>query len=555
MVLVEDAAWELGVRRLRSLAARTATRFDGNNFTETEAPRIESLLHSAGAWFARQWSRLLEESQNPRLVAEFALLVGIVGIGMWVRIHFASFLDPFEDGYQNWWISSNLLQTGQYWDRHSMMTQGNWLPLYHYGGAAVLAIAGWHSLEALKFVNIMLSSVTAGLVYLVGRRTNAAVGLAAAAFFSLNFIDIVVSGWSTAESLAVLLVFLGYTCLFRFDPSRPRNQWIGAAGLTLAVLTRYEAWLVVGLIAIFVIATQNRVSRRASLVCLVPALAAMVGYSLYALQWGFLPELLIRQTSTDLRYQLSVGTQPNALLLLSRFWAGYFGMLLGIFVVGGTYAMIRFRYDVGSWIILALFGFVIAYTLFQFGNPSFRYVMIGVPFLSLFAGEGLASGIRRARHRTSYAQLGRSRLTVALTMGIAVLSASLVVAPATYWTGGFELRKNMEPLQRAGQFLAGVPLPEGKLLITESPIAAYYSGYPADRMLGSRWLPDDRASALGFLQTRAAFIVYVGVPYYKLRALFPELQNGTSTPNFELVFDGGGLAIGTHAVFVYRIRG
>jgi 4-amino-4-deoxy-L-arabinose transferase-like glycosyltransferase len=498
---------------------------------------------------------LLEQAHDPRFVVAATILVGIVGIGMWVRLHFASFLDPFEDGYQNWWISSNLLQTGQYWDRHSMMTQGNWLPLYHFWGAAVLATAGWHSLEALKFANILLSSVTIGLVYAVGRRTTATVGLAAAAFLSLNFIDIVVSGWATTESLAVLLVFLGYACLFRFDASRPRNQWIGAAALTLAALTRYEAWLVVGLIVAFLFATRNRGLRRSSLGCLVPALVVMVGYSIYALQWGFLPDLIIRQTSTDLRYQLSVGTQPSALLLLSRFWTGYVGMLLGVFILGGTYAGIRFRHDVGGWIILALFGFVIAYTMFQLGNPSYRYVMIGIPFLSLFAAEGLASVIRRAQYRTSGTRTTRSRLRAALPIGIIVLSATLIVAPATYWIGGFELRKNMEPLQRAGQFLAGLPLPDGKLLITESPIAAYYSGYPADRMLGSRWLPDDHASALAFLQTRAAFIVYVGVPYYKLRTLFPELQNGTNTPNFEFMFDGGGLAIGTHAVFVYRIRG
>jgi hypothetical protein len=497
---------------------------------------------------------VLEHGHDPRWVAEVGILLGIVGIGIWLRLHFASFLDPFEDGYQNWWISANLLQTGQYWDRHSMMTQGNWLPLYHYWGAVVLAAAGWHSLEALKVANILLSSLTAGLVYAVGRRTHAAVGLAAAAFFALNFIDTVVSGWSTAESLAVLLVFLGYACLFRFD-SGPRNRWIGAAALALAVLTRYEAWLVVGLIVVFLMATQNKLSRRSSLTPLMPALAAMIGFSVYALQWGLLPELIIRQTSTDLRYQLTVGTQPSALFLLNRFWTGYVGLLLGVFVLGGIHAVTRFRRDVASWIILALFGFVIAYTILQFGNPSYRYVMIGIPFLSLFTAEGLFAAIRRALRSRGETPLRRSRFPVALTIGIVVIAATLIVAPATYWTAGFELRKNMEPLQRAGQFLAGLALPDGKLLITESPIAAYYSGYPVDRMLGSRWLPDDRASALAFLQSHAAYIVYVGVPYYKLRSLFPELQNGTDTPNFEFIFDGGGLAIGTHAVFVYRVRG
>jgi hypothetical protein len=554
MVLFEDTTRDFGVTGVRPLASRPVSPFAANNFPDAEATRIESFRRSVGTGFSRGWSRLLERWHDPRFLAEAAILLAIVVIGIGVRLHFASFLDPFEDGYQNWWISANLLQTGQYWDRHSMMTQGNWLPLYHFWGASVLAVAGWHSLEALKFANILLSSLTAALVYAVGRKTNVIVGITAAVFFSLNFIDTVVSGWSTAESLAAILVFLGYACLFRFDASNPKTRWIGIAALALAVLTRYESWLVVGLLALFASATKDRVSRRASLVAVLPALAVMVGYFVYALQWGFLPELLIRQTSTDVRYQLSVGTQPTAQLLLTRFWSGYVGILSGVFAVGGAYALIRFRHDVGSWIILALFGFVVAYTALQFGNPSYRYLMIGMTFLSLFAAEGLVSATRRALYWIHSIEPRPSHLAAALAVGVIILSSTLIVAPVTYWTMGFELRKNMEPLQRAGQFLAGVPLPEGRLLVTESSIAAYYSGYPADRMLGSRWLPDDRASALAFLQSQAAFIVYIGVPYYKLRVLFPELQNGTNTPNFELLFDAGALAIGTHAVFVYRVR-
>src|SRR5437879_5151116 len=117
-----------------SLAPKTVSPIARTSFPDIEATRIESLLRVLGSWFSRQWTRVLEHCHNPRLVAEAAVLVGVVGVGIWIRFHFASFLDPFEDGYQNWWISSNLLQTGQYWDRHSMMTQGNWLPLYHFWG-------------------------------------------------------------------------------------------------------------------------------------------------------------------------------------------------------------------------------------------------------------------------------------------------------------------------------------------------------------------------------------------------------------------------------------
>ncbi len=508
----------------------------------------------AGAKLPDWLNRAFERIHQPRFLAETAILLGILFAGFGIRLHFAAFLDPFEDGYQNWWISANLLQTGQYWDRHSMMTQGNWLPLYHFWGAAVLAIAGWHNFAALKFANISLSLLTASLVYVVGRRNGATLALAGAAFFSLNFIDIVVSGWSTAESLAGLLVFLGYASFFRFDFSRPRNRWIGAAAFLLAVLTRYEAWLVVGLVAAFALYRQKKgTSRRALLTALIPAIGAMVAYFLYSLQWGFLPQIIINQTSADIRYQLSVGTQPSVELLLSRFWTGYVWFFPLVFAVGVAHALISLRHDVGGWIVLSFWGFIFGYTMLRFGNPSYRYVMIGVPLISLLAAEGLGPALRRVLNRITRNVQRTRYAAVALAIGVLLLSATMVAAPVTFWNPGFETRRYMEPMERAGQYLAGVQLPEGKILISESPIAAYYCGYPPDRVLGSRWLPDERATALQFLRTHAAFVVYMGVPYYKLRTLFPELQNGTSTMDFELLYDAGGLQIGTHAVFVYKV--
>jgi len=36
--------------------------------------------------------------------------------------------------------------------------------------------------------------------------------------------------------------------------------------------------------------------------------------------------------------------------------------------------------------------------------------------------------------------------------------------------------------------------------------------------------------------------------------LFPELQNGTSTADFQFLYDAGGVQAGTHAVFVYGMK-
>ncbi len=493
--------------------------------------------------------------REPQVAVQAILFLGLLALAAFLRLHFSNFLDPFEDGYQNWWISANLLMTGRYWDRFSMMTQGNWLPLYHFFGAGVLAFTGWHNFEALKLANIALSAVTSVLIFVTGRRQSALVGFAAMAFFNFNFIDIVVSGWTTAESLATLLVFLGYVALFHFESLGPKSQWLAAAAFALATMTRYEAWLVVSLLLAYAfIRKEAHPSGREILKALLPSLAFMIGYFVYALQWGLLPAIVVNQTSTALRYQISVGTQGSPLQILSVWWAGYVWYFPLALALGGAYALWRIRRDAASWIVVSFWGFIVLYTILRFGNPSFRYVMITVPFLSLLAATALEKLVRRAVSK-GLPRISRSRLAVPATaaMGALIVVIAMVPPPATFWDSGFVASRHMEPLVKAGEVVATLPLPPGKILLSESPIAAYYSGYPADRILGSRWLPDNRSAALTFLKEDVAFIVYMGVPYYALRELFPELQNGSSTSDFELLYDAGDIQIGTHAIYVYEV--
>src|SRR5437016_5957278 len=175
--------------------------------------------------------RLAQWLRQPAHLVEAVVLLGVFAASTVIRIHFAAFLDPFEDGYQNWWISANLVSTGQYWDRHSMMTQGNWLPLYHFFAAGVLKLAGLRSINALKAANVVLSSLTAVTIFLASRKRGPIIALAATGFFSFNLIDIVVSGWATAETLTSFLVLVGYAMLFQATRPRVGRIWIAAAAL------------------------------------------------------------------------------------------------------------------------------------------------------------------------------------------------------------------------------------------------------------------------------------------------------------------------------------
>ncbi len=497
--------------------------------------------------------RLAQWLRQPAHLVEAVVLLGVFAASTVIRIHFAAFLDPFEDGYQNWWISANLVQTGQYWDRHSMMTQGNWLPLYHFFAAAVLEMGGLQSMDALKDANIALSGLTALAVFLVSRERGRTIALAATGFFSFNFIDIVVSGWATAETLASLLVLVGYAMLFQTTRLTTNRIWIGSAAFALAVMTRYEAWIIVCLMTIYVVLIGSVRPRRPLLLALLPAIVLMVGYFVYSSQWGFLPSIVIRQTSTDIQYQLSVGTQPTPTTLLTRWWTGYASFFPLVLLLGGVYAVWTVKRDFGAWIVLSLWAFIVLYTVVQFGNPSYRYVVISVPFLSIFGAVGLVDALRALRGPRRFGFRSAQQTTAIACFALVLVGLTLLPSSAAFWEPGFPASVAMEPLERAGIYTSTLPLPAGKILISESPIAAYFSGYPPDRILGSRWLPDNRSQALTFLKTNVAYVIYVGVPYYRLRSLFPELQNGTSTPDFALLFDAGGIQAGTHAIFVFRV--
>src|SRR2546428_14098696 len=73
----------------------------------------------------------------------------------------------------------------------------------------------------------------------------------------------------------------------------------------------------------------------------------------------------------------------------------------------------------------------------------------------------------------------------------------------------------MEAMERAGVFLRDRPLPDGKLLLSESPIAAYVSGYAPGRMIGSSFLSDNDTEATPDLQDHVANIVLVTLPWDK----------------------------------------
>ena len=123
----------------------------------------------------------------PLLAAPTALLVAL-----------AQWPDPFEDSYQHWLMAANLVQTGRLGDPLFGM-EDTWLPGYQYLAAAVLQLAGWHQMEALKLANVGLALITLVLVHQLAETPRQ--GRLAVLLLALNPIFLLTATSAVAEPL------------------------------------------------------------------------------------------------------------------------------------------------------------------------------------------------------------------------------------------------------------------------------------------------------------------------------------------------------------------
>lgn len=485
----------------------------------------------------------------------FLVLAAVAGYLRWSR---AAFLDPFEDPYQHWWISGYMIETGLYFDSFSAMTQGNWLPLYDFGISGLFPLFGTHNMAALKAVSLVFSLATMALVFLIGLRAHGlGAAWAAAAIFAFTPSAILGGSMALPEAATGLTLVAGYYLLFLGRGPTTWRYGLASASLLAAVALRYEAWFFIALLLAFFLSRKPTIPRGDILLVVSPALLFATVWLLFTSRWGFLPDIVIAQTSVDVRYKASIGALPELSAILGDFWSGYVALSLVPVLLGTAYSIRFVRREFLAFSLLAFYGAEIVWTAFSFGNPSIRYLYVTLPGLAVLAGMFVSSTAKRLRafpERTARPRLRRAGSTaglvvLALVVGVVVLDGESIAFPNE--PPGFF----MSGRERAGLFLRDLVLPEDKLLLSESPIAAYLSGLPPARMIGSSLLPDDSRNATAFLVDHVAYFILVTVPWYKLRVLFPELADGVSTPVFRLMYDATGpeFEAGGHRVLVYEV--
>ncbi|MEA2644066.1 MAG: hypothetical protein QOG08_1092 [Chloroflexota bacterium] len=452
----------------------------------------------------------------------------------------AQMQEPFEDGYGHWLIAANLASTGQLKDPIFGM-QDTWLPGYHVLAAAVLKLFGLWSLGALKALGAALGLATLAFVYALA--PNARQGRLAVALLALNPVFLFTSGSAVVEPLMTALLTGGALAAVR------GRMKLAATLAALAGVTATKAWIWIGAVVLYAAAERGirrfhlrsklkaaglqLPRRQAAFAWAVPAILV-----LGLMQLGFAPasNSLARGSLEVLSATArgSIAGDPISRLLEVTTTFGLAALPLFALGAVGLIALFRKapadRATLGFLHLPALvyLGAVIGLVMFGAYTGSHRYLYPALPSLALLA----AAALDRQATALRLAAVAAGGL---LAIGFIPVFASFAAANAGLVAAG-----------NAAGATTGV-------LLTDSPVAAFYSGKSLTDLSGSQDLPPDRRQAIAWMADRGVGAVVVeGIGYYRADVVFPELAAGKPSPPFVPLGDQSTYRVaGGKAVYAY----
>ncbi len=480
-----------------------------------------------------------------RVVAPAAGLLLVGGI---LLLAAAQMPQPFEDGFGHWLLAANLAATGHLHDPLFGM-EDTWLPGYSVMAALVLRVFGLWQIGALRIAGVLFGVVTLAIVYRLAETPRQA--RFAVALLALNPVFLFTASATVVEPMLTALVSGAALAAMR-------SRWRLATTLgAIALATSTKAWLLAGgVLAIWLLeklvlllprrgtvssplAGHKLSASDASLRRLAPR--ARVGGAVLAIPVAAL--LLLPFASNS----LSRGAQEVASAVTRGSIAGdplaraselitTFGLAaLPLFALGAVglvvairerSAALRFVHTPALIYLAAVLGLVAAGAY----SGSHRYLYPALPSLALLAAGALDR------------QPSVVRLATAAAAGLLAVAFLPVF-------GGFAAGNN--GLIAAGKSASGSP----GVLVTDSPVAAYYSGKPPAQITGSQAMPADRTQALQWMRSHdVTEVVVENISYYRATAVFPELAAGRPAPPFEFLGNERLYqAPGGKQVFAYRI--
>jgi hypothetical protein len=274
-------------------------------------------------------------------------------------------------------------------------------------------------------------------------------------------------------------------------------------------------------------------SRIPNIAWATPAIALLV-----LLQLGFAPAShsvtrgAVEVMSATSRGSIPAGPAARLVELIANYGLAALPLvafaLIGVIVLarGQAGSMWRFVYGPSIVYVTVVFGLVTT----GWYTGSHRYLYPALPSMALLAAAAL----------DRYAPVIR----VAVLGATAMLAVGFLPVFASFAAGN------------AGLVAAAraVGLSPG-LLITDSPVVAFYSGKPLSEITGSSALPPERNAAIRWMRANGVTrIVLEDISYYSATGIFPDLARGKATAPFRDLGEQRGYQVfGGKSVYAYRL--
>jgi len=435
----------------------------------------------------------------------------------------------FEDSYHHWLIAARFAETGRISDPLFGM-EDTWLPGYHVVAGAILRFAGLWEIGSLRAFSAGCALLTLGLLFRLAG--GGGTGVLAVLFVALNPIFLLTATSAVAEPLLTLCL-VAATAAALADRRR-----LAALAALAACAVGTKAWLWLLLAAcvqvLLVVGAKTPARSGRAVGWIVPALLlAVVIEAAIGAGGHSLSRAASEVTSAAARG--SVGADPATRGLQ---FLGFFALASLPVVVLAPLGFVRDLHDPAARRRLAILhapallylAAVAALVFLGIYTGSHRYLYPALPSLALLAATALR-GVRMP------ARVGA--LVGALLVSVAFL-------PVLQSFGALD-----DGLVRAGEVAARVP---GGLL-TDSPVAAYWSGKRPSGIRGSRGLPANPDAAVDLLRSEGVgSLVLEDISYYGANAVFPGLAAGRGASPFAPIGNSADYSVaGGKAVSVYRL--
>jgi hypothetical protein len=409
-------------------------------------------------------------SRHPRLRVSLPLLVAAgsfaLSVGLIHRHPVMYWYDPF----------------GRVVSRAHILVD-RWLPLLQLVIYAVGKLT--ISVTALRLVLAALAAGTLFAASTLGTRlSTCSGGLLFAALLASNSLFVALAIVPYQEVLFLGLIFAGLSLQER--PTSRYRRWLAAFAFNLACLTRYEAWILVAILAgaeVVESVGSNGFGRG-----LRAAAGLAIRYGAAAIGWLILVRVLAPETTL---FRQGAPTERIADFLHQIRWQVGSVLLFPLAGLGLTASLARDRRRRSHLIVLTFLIGDLA--LIRFANPfspgNLRSTFMPVVLVLLYSAIGMDLIIDQVLLRVRLPARGRAKLI--LTSVVAAFIAIAFVRDATRFVGSaaneFDFRVPFEVARR----LQGVPKRlQGRARIvtlddnyTDRLVISAYTGIPIDRIV------------------------------------------------------------------------